>query len=127
MTTSRSRHEYMRRVVEADLVARDAEPEEVAMHALELAYEDPEVFGPQRDLEAGDLLHALDEGARVGVGADAAYPLDEVDVLHVRRFSAAFSMPRWLLSQPHRDVGDALAVQGDQEALGSLRAGCCGR
>ena len=62
-------------------MAGDAEPEEVAVDALELGDEVAEVEAAPGRLDLHELLDALDEAGGVGVGADAADALGQVDVL----------------------------------------------
>ena len=67
--------------VEAALVRGHAEPQQVAVDALQLGDELADGLGARRRLHAGQLLDAERVGGGVDVRADAADALEQVHVL----------------------------------------------
>ena len=102
--------------VEPGLVAGHAEPEEVAVDALELGDEVADVDAPLGRLDLHELLHALDVAGRVGVGADAADPLDQVDVLGPVLLFGQLFQPAVVVAEPDVHVPDDLALDGHPQA-----------
>ena len=107
--------------VEAYLVGGDPQPEEVAVDPLQLVHEGPEVLRPLGDLHAEDLLHVLGVARLVGVAADPADPLHDVEVLEVgpalhRLLDAPVVVPH-----PGLDVDDDLPVHLEHEVGGLLQ------
>ena len=60
--------------VESQDVAREAEPEKVAVDALQLEDDGTDVLGARRGLHARGVLHRLDVGGGMHHPADAADP-----------------------------------------------------
>ena len=102
--------------VESGLVAGDAQPEQMAVDALELGDEVPDVDAALGRLDFHELLDALDVTRGVGMGADAADPLGQVDVLDPGLFLGQLFQPAVVIAEPDVGVLDDLAFDRHPQA-----------
>ena len=84
--------------------------------ALELGDQVAEVNAAPGRLDLEDLLGGLDEAGGVGMRADAADALGEVDVLQVGLFFGQLLQPAMVVAQPEVGVPDDLPLDGHAEA-----------
>ncbi len=107
--------------VEPDLVAGHAEPEQMAVHAFQFADQGADVLGTLGDLDAHQFLNALHETGGVGVRADAADALHEVDVLDVATALRQLLDAAVVVAEAKVGVDDELAVDFQAERRGFLQ------
>jgi hypothetical protein len=73
--------ELLEDALEAEGVGEQAEPEQVAVHAVQLAPDDAQEAAPVGHLDAHEGLDALAVGLGVDARADAAHALHDLDHL----------------------------------------------
>jgi len=109
--------------VKAGLVGGHAQPQHMAVDALQLGHDQADDLRPLRRLDGGQLLHAQAVGHGVGVGADAADALQQVHVLHPVAALHALLDAAVDVAQPHGGVGHGLAVHGELKVARLLEGG----
>ena len=82
MTVSRSRQRIHEQRVETGFVRGHAQPQQVAVNALQLGHQRADGLRARRRGDAGQLLHAQRVSHGVHVRADAADAFEQVQVLH---------------------------------------------
>ena len=101
ITVSRSRQVYMNRVSKPGFVRGHAQPEQMAVDALQLGHQLADRLRARRHFDAGQLLHAQAVGHGVDVRADAADALQQVQVLHPVAALGGLLDPAVDIAQPH--------------------------
>ena len=109
--------------LETRLVGRHAEPQEVAVDPLQAGHELADGLGPRGRQDLGKLLDTVHVGVGVAVGADAAHPLRQVEVLGVVLLLAGPLDPPVNVPQADRGARHQLAVHGELEVARLLQGG----
>jgi hypothetical protein len=101
--------------VETYFMSGDAEPEQMAVDAFQLAYQRAYITSAGRNHKAGDFLYALNEAGRVRVRTDAAYPFQKINVLNVgSAFRRLFDAPV-VVSKLQINIDQFFSVQRDRK------------
>ncbi len=103
--------------VPADFVAGDAEPEDVAVDAVEFVDDGADVEAAFGDVEVEEFFDDLDVAGGVGLAADAADAFGEVDVLDVAAAFEGFFDAAVDVADADGDVGDDFTVECECEVF----------
>ena len=98
--------------VEPGLVGGHAKPEQVAVESLQLGHQHANRLGAGRGGDTRQLLHAQHVGQGVNVRANAADAFQQVQILRPGARFGCFFDAAMGIAQPHRAVGDNLAIHG---------------
>ena len=112
--------------LEAHLVGGHAQPQQVAVHALEFAEQRAYREGALRGLGLGYLLDVGDIAGGVGMRADAADALYQVEILYIGTVLGGLLHAAVVVAEVHGGAGDLLAVQDEHEVLGLFERGVLG-
>ena len=109
--------------IETGFVSGNAQPQQMAVKTFQPGHDLADRLGSHRHFHLGQFLHALGIGHRMDMGADAAYPFEQVQVLDpVAAFGglldAAVGVP-----ETHARRGDDLAIDGELEMSRLLQGG----